>query len=220
MTGVTSLLASSKADISAYNYARRNSLRVRFLRRVIPLASVLGLLLLVVVAFFNPFRMPGLALGPISLSGTSVTMENPRLTGFRQDSRPYEVTADAARQDVRKPSLVELEGLRAKISVDSASSAKLEAKNGLFDTQKELLELKKEVRLRTDNGYQADMTSAIIDFKAGTVVSKEPVKVGLTNAVIESQTLHVTDNGKQIVFEGRVRAVFDGDAVRTGKGQP
>ena len=42
--------------------------------------------------------------GPLSLSGTKITMENPRLTGYRErDLRPYEVTAIAAMQDMRKP---------------------------------------------------------------------------------------------------------------------
>jgi lipopolysaccharide export system protein LptC len=195
---------------AAYQKAQRNSVRVRFLKRFIPVASLLGLMAVIGMAFFNPFnKVNGLSLGPVSLSGTSVTMENPRLTGFRQDARPYEVTASAARQDVRKPSMVELDGLNAKISMDALRSARLQATSGLFDTQKELLELKSDVKLRTDSGYQADMSSATIDFKAGTVISNEPVKVGLTNALIEANTLHVTDNGKLIVFEGRVRATFE-----------
>jgi lipopolysaccharide export system protein LptC len=205
---------------AAYEKAQRNSVRVRFLKRFIPVVSVLGLMTVLGLAFFNPFsRARGLSLGPVSLSGTSVTMENPRLTGFRQDARPYEVTASAARQDIRKPSMVELDGLNAKISMDPTRSARLQAVSGLFDTQKELLELKSDVRLRTDSGYQADMNSATIDFKAGTVISREPVKVGLTNALIEANTLHVTDNGKLIVFEGRVRATFEEGAGATSKSQ-
>ena len=36
-------------------------------------------------------------------------MESPKLTGFKNDNRPYEVTASAATQDVRQPNLVESE---------------------------------------------------------------------------------------------------------------
>ena len=35
-------------------------------------------------------------------------MESPKLTGFRNDNRPYEVTATQALQDVKKPNIVEL----------------------------------------------------------------------------------------------------------------
>jgi lipopolysaccharide export system protein LptC len=196
----------------AYAQARRHSARVRFYKRVIPLGIAAGVALVLLFAFVGPAeRLAGLSLGPISFSGTKITMESPRLTGFHKDSRAYEVTATSATQDVRKPHIVELNVMKARLVVDDqGTAAHLEAATGVFDTQREHLELRQEVRVTTDSGQEARLKSASIDFKAGTVVSREPVTVKLTNGTVEADGLEIGDNGKVITFAGRVRTVFEG----------
>lgn len=197
------------AEGAAYAAALRHSTRVRFLKRAIPLGAFVSIALVAFVGLFDPFgRLGGLELGPISLSGTKITMEAPKLTGFRQDARPYEVTAVSAVQDVRKPTIVELKELRARIGLDGERTARLEAATGIYDTQNEKLVLKEAVRVKSDAGYEAWLKSADVDFKAGTVVSREPVRVTMTGGSIEADTLDLRDGGKIIVFQGRVRTVF------------
>jgi lipopolysaccharide export system protein LptC len=195
----------------AYAKAVRHSLLVRFLKVFIPVGSVVGVAAVVAIALFNPFaRVAGLTLGPVSLSGTHVTMESPRLRGYRRDAQPYDVTATAATQDVRKPNLVELKELRAKLAMDDkGGTARLEAVSGTFDTHKEMLELREQVRIDSDAGHAVRMTSAVIDLKAGTVVSNEPVTVTLTNGKIDAAGVDVSDGGRVLHFRGRVRTVFE-----------
>lgn len=196
----------------AYAKAQRHSRRVRFYKRAIPLGAVVGIVVVGVIAVFDPFRqVEGLTVGPVSVSGTQVTMESPKLTGFKNDSRPYEVTASAAMQDVRQPNLVELKDLKARIVTDDqGSAARLEAAIGVLDTQKERMELRDDVRVRTDSGQEVQLRSASVNFKAGTVVSNEPVTVMLGNGVIKADSLEVEESGKVLHFIGRVRTTFDG----------
>jgi lipopolysaccharide export system protein LptC len=206
----------------AFARAQRHSRWVRFYKIAIPLGAVVGIAGVGFVAFFDPFRsVEGLTLGPVSVSGTQVTMEAPKLTGYRDDSRPYEVTASAAVQDVRKPNLVELKNMKARIVTDDqGGAAHLEATTGILDTRTEKMELRDNVRVRTDAGQEALLRSASVNFKAGTVVSKEPVTVSLGNGVIKATGLTVTDNGKVMHFKGRVQTVFEGNAAGTAKGAP
>jgi lipopolysaccharide export system protein LptC len=208
------LPAAPAARSRAFARARHHSRWVRFLKRAIPVGAVVGVAAVVAATWLNPFRhVEGLTLGPVSVSGTHVTMESPRLTGFRNDSRPYEVTATSARQDVRKPNLVELSDLRARIVTDDqGSAARLEAVTGILDTQKEQLQLRRDVRVTTNGGQDVRLSSAFVDFKAGTVVSDEPVTVSLGNGIIQATGLEVRDNGKVLHFRGRVTTVFDGPA--------
>lgn len=207
----TSDLATSvRRGAAAYAAARRHSSRVRLLKWVIPVGAAVAVVGVLIIGIFDPFgRLRGLTLGPVSLSGTKVTMEQPKLTGFRKDAQPYEVTAVSAAQDVRKPTIIELKELRAKINLDKNGIARLEAANGFYDTQKEQLELQRDVRVRTDNGYDARLKSAFVDFKAGTVVSREPVQVDVNSGTVEADAMEVGDNGKHITFIGNVRTVFD-----------
>jgi len=198
----------------AYAQARRHSARVRFYKWAIPLGTAVAVALLVIITVAGPDgRLGGLSLGPLSFSGTKITMESPRLTGFHRDSRPYEVTATSATQDVRKPHLIELNNMKARLVIDdNGTAARVEAASGMFDTQKEQLDFRQELRVSTDSGHAARLKSALIDFKAGTVVSRDPVAVMLTNGTIDAQGIEISDNGKVLTFTGRVRAVFEGAA--------
>ncbi|MCB5174822.1 MULTISPECIES: LPS export ABC transporter periplasmic protein LptC [Microvirga] len=194
----------------AFSKAQRHSRLVRVAKVAIPLGALIAMAAVGAVAYLDPFRqIEGLSVGPISVSGTNVTMESPKLTGFRNDNRPYEVTASAATQDVRNPTLVELKDLKARIVTDDkGSAARLEAAIGILNTQKEQMNLRQDVRVRTDSGQEVLLNSAFVDFKAGTVVSDEPVTVTLGNGIIEATGLEVKDNGKAMHFKGRVRTTF------------
>jgi lipopolysaccharide export system protein LptC len=195
-----SLLAPARDDHlasergRAYAEARRHSARVRALRWAIPAGALCAAAIIGLMTLFNPFgRIAGLTLGPVSLAGTKITMENPRLTGFRKDSRPYEVTAKAALQDVRKPGLIELKDMRARLTTDEAGTvADLVSKAGLFDTSKELLDLKDEIRVTTSRGDEVLLLSASIDMKAGTVTSAQPVKITTGSGIIQAEGVRMS----------------------------
>jgi lipopolysaccharide export system protein LptC len=201
----------SRVRDRAFSRARRHSRMVRFYKIAIPLGAVLGVAGVGFVALYNPFRqIEGLTLGPVSVSGTQVAMERPKLTGFRDDSRPYEVTATQALQDVSKPNIVELREMKARITMDDQGGvARLEAGTGTLDTKRERMTLRNNVRVWTENGQEVKLQTASVNFKAGTVVSKEPVVVNLGNGVIHASGIEVTENGKVLRFSGRVSTVFE-----------
>jgi lipopolysaccharide export system protein LptC len=198
----------------AYDKARRHSSRVRFLKVGIPVGALVAGGLVLAATLYKPFgNVPGLSLGSVSVSGTKIAMENPRLTGFRKDNRPYEVTAKAAFQDVRKPGLIELKDVNAKLATDAGSSANLVSAAALFDTAKEFIELTQDIRITTTRGEEVLLRSASVDIKGGTVVSRAPVKITTQNGTIEAEGVHVSDNGRILSFEGRVRTQFSRAAI-------
>jgi lipopolysaccharide export system protein LptC len=164
---------------------------------------------------YNPFSHVGLTLGPMSISGNKVAMEGPRLTGYKKDDRPYEVTATAAYQDIRKPSVIELKDMKARMVMDAnGTAANLVSRVGVFDTQKEHLELSDHIRVTTDKGDEALLQTASVDFKGGTLQSSDPVKITSASGQIEATGIHISDNGKTIAFTGRVHVVL----TRTASG--
>lgn len=211
--------AVAPARTRAHARALSHSGRVRRLRRLIPLAAG-GSIAALLVALFNPFAasLPGVSVGPVTLAGTKVRMESPRLSGFRKGARGYEVTAAAALQDVRKPGLIELEQMRGHIATDEQGGiARLSAATGLFDTGREALDLKTDIRIWTGKGEEARLRSAAVAFKTGSVTSREPVFVATTGGTVEADGLDVVENGKVISFIGNVHVVVNGPDDR-GKG--
>ncbi|HEV7261234.1 MAG TPA: LPS export ABC transporter periplasmic protein LptC [Bosea sp. (in: a-proteobacteria)] len=191
---------------AAFGAARRHTILVRFMRRAIPIGAVVAVLVLIVAPFFSPLRgIANVSLGAVGISGGKVKMDTPRLSGYRKDNRPYEVTAEAALQEIRNPTQVELQTLTARLQMEREGWVTVNAKTGHFDTQKEKLRLVDDVRIKTEGGYDIRMKTADVDFKGGTVVSKDPVKVSIDTNTVDADALDVKDNGALIAFQGRVR---------------
>ncbi len=189
---------------AAFGAARRHTRLVHILRRVIPVAA----LALVVIPFLAPLggKLANVSVSSVGITGGKVRMETPKLSGYRKDNRPYQVTAVNAFQEIKNPTQIELQSLTARIQMEREGMVTVNAKTGLFDTQKEKLRLVDDVKIRTESGHDMQMRVADVDFKSGTVVSKEPVKVSLGETTVDANTLDVKNNGELIVFEGRVRA--------------
>jgi len=188
--------------------AARHSRMVRVLRVAVPAAVILALTAIVAVSIFNPFRMllPKLPLdmGNLVVSGTKITMESPHLSGYTPDQRPYELWAKSATQDLTDPDHVDLKTLRAKVLMEDRSTVTLDARNGLFDTKQQLLDLHKDILLQTTTGYEARLTQAFVDIGKGTVTSDEHVDVKLLNGTLTADKLRITGGGEIVRFEGNV----------------
>lgn len=199
-----------RLDAAAYRAAMRHTRFIRFLRLAIPVGSLATIVGIIVVAVFDPFgRLPkGVSIGAVNFNGSQITMELPKLTGFRKDLRPYEVTASAARQDIRNPSIIELSELKARIGMGDRGTALLTSTTGTYDSGKETLQLSGDVRVRTGDGIELAMKSAFAEFKTGSIVSKEPVEVQLRDGTIHANGIEIADGGREIIFPGRVKTMF------------
>jgi len=187
----------------------RHSRYVHWLRIAVPAALAVALLV-VVGANYMPtvgrLRLPG-ELGQIVIKGTKVTMQQPRLTGFTVDSRPYEFTASSAEQDITKPNLMELNNIQAKMEMEDKSTVNLSSPFGTYDMKTEMLNLIDNVHLTSSTGYEARLNDAAVDVHKGIVVSEKPVWVKLKNGVINAKRLEVRDSGDIIRFGGGVTMI-------------
>jgi len=204
--------------------AARHSRMVRVLRIAVPAAVILAMTAIVAVSIFNPFRMllPKLPLdmGNLVVSGTKITMESPHLSGYTPDQRPYELWAKSATQDLTDPDHVDLKTLRAKVLMEDRSTVTLDARNGLFDTKQQLLDLHKDIFLQTTAGYEARLTQAFVDMGKGTVTSDEHVDVKLLNGTLTADKLKITGGGEIVRFEGNVVMNLDNLSPANASGPP
>ena len=191
----------------AFHAARRHSRAVRILRIAVPAGVAVGIIIITLITYLNPLRM--LAKLPINLdnlvvSGTKVTMEGPRLTGFTHDARAYELTADTAAQDMTKPDIVELRNIRAKVEMQDKSSINLSALSGIYDSKGETLRLEQNILLNSSTGYQGRLSEAMIDIRKGNVVSEHPVEVKMLQGTLNANRLDIVDSGDLVRFHGGV----------------
>ena len=204
----------------AFRAARRHSRLVRILRISIPAVVALGTTVIVLITYFNPLRMLGqlpIDVGHLVVSGRNITMEHPRLSGFTHDARAYELSADAAKQDLTKPDLIELHNLRATVEMQDKTTIEMLATTGTYDSKGEMLQLEQIIILYSSSGYSGHLSEAMIDIRKGYVVSKHPVELQLLQGTLDANRLEIIDSGDLVRFDGGVHMTMTlSNADKTG----
>src|SRR5215471_6094197 len=201
-----------------FRAAARHSRLVRFLRIAIPAAILATAVILIVATFFNPFRLISafpIDPGKVSLSGTKIVMESPRLTGFTTDSRPYELTARAAAQDITKLEILELKDISAVVELKDGQHVTIKSINGVYDTRGELLKLNDHIVLNSTSGYEGHLSEASVNVSSGHIVSESPVEVKLPNGLLNANRLEVMENGSLILFGGGIEVTLAPDQLQS-----
>ncbi|MGH6684695.1 MAG: LPS export ABC transporter periplasmic protein LptC [Pseudolabrys sp.] len=201
----------------AFRAARRHSRVVRILRIAVPLAVVLGFTGVFLISYLNPLRMLAKLpadVGNLIVSGTKITMERPHLSGFTRDARAYELSADAAKQDLTKPDMIELRNLRAKVQMQDKSMMEMTANGGIYDSKGETLKLEQNIVISSSTGYRGQLSEAMIDIRKGNVVSEHPVEVEMLQGTLNANRLEIVDSGDLVRFGGGVNmTLMLGDAA-------
>lgn len=205
--GIAVAATTRSGNERVFRAAMRHSRRVRWLRVGIPVALVAVLAAITFGSVLKSYglldKLPG-SLGGLVISGTKITMAQPRLTGFTRDSRAYEIIARAASQDITKPDTMELNELRAKFAMQDKSALEMTATRGVYDSKTDILKLADNILLTSSNGYEGQLTEAMVDIKRGNVVSEKPVVVKMQDGVLNANRLEVVQSGQVIRFEGGV----------------
>jgi lipopolysaccharide export system protein LptC len=142
--------------------------------------------------------------GKIVISGSKITMQAPKLSGFTKDQRWYEVSAVGATQDVTKPDFIELAEVRAKIETSDKSTIHISAKDGHYNRKTSLLTLSNDVVLTSTAGYEMHLDEATVDTGKGEVVSEKPVSVFTKDTTLTSDRFEVENSGEVVRFIGTV----------------
>lgn len=195
----------------AFRKAMRHSRSVRVLRVAIPAGIVVVIAGSMLAARFDPVRM--LTALPVDfsslvVSGSKITMQQPRIAGFTSDARPYELTARAAAQDVTNPDTIELQGLRGKSLMPDKSEFDMTADTGVYDQKADMLTLRQNVVFKSSGGFEAYLSEAVIDVHSSNLVSEKPVEVRMVNGIIKANRMEVADSGSEVRFGGGVTFVM------------
>ncbi len=200
--GLSALPARRRRDFAA---ARRHSLLVRILRIGLPIVGIATVAFMAVSTFRLDFLALGLDVAGLRIDGSTVTMDEPELTGYREGRGSYRIRAAKAEQDIDRPDVVNLTGLDGRLNGEDGNWARLQAGSGQLHTANQTLRLTDRVIIQADGGYRALLDSADVDIKAGTVVSNQPIKIDMLNGSLSADTMSVERSGQSASFEGGVK---------------
>jgi lipopolysaccharide export system protein LptC len=180
-------------------------------RKVLPIVAGGGLLFVVLWTWIDPLRFANglpVELGRISISGTKLTMDAPKLKGFSRDGRPYTVTAEEAGQDLTKPNVIELSRIVGQFDLGARGNMVLNAKSGIYDGKAEQMRIFDGIEFRSTQGHSGQLTDAFIEPRKGHLVTDKPVDLFFNEGNLHGNRMEVFEQGKLIVFEGGVTMVL------------
>jgi len=172
-------------------------------------AAVLG------VAFaafqFLRFLPVDLRFAHVALEGTRITIQTPKIVGYRRDGTPYELRAKVGVQDVSKPDQFELEGLEVKLDSGNQPSIMLTAANGVYDAKTDRADLGGGVRIYDGKNFDLALDTAAMDFKAATLTSDRRGTLKLDGMEISANEVTFLQNERQATFVGDTHTVLYGE---------
>lgn len=188
-----------------YREALKHSTKVKFWKIAFPVIGVLLILGIIGTFIMKSFEVPDVTVEGVNLSDGKLVMENPELSGFDKEKRPYNLTATKAIQDASNPNQVELEDIQAELPMDETITATITAGNGVYDADAKTLELTQKVNLVTSSGMVLNLEDASVDIGNSIMHTNNPITGTSPQADISSNAMMVEDGGNKLIFEGRVR---------------
>ena len=135
-----------------------------------------------------------------------VRMTNPRYTGTDGDGVPYNLTAEYAvrsRDNVNAVRLIN--PVLNFFRLEGAESSMIVAKEGLYDSAAQAMELRTDVTVTTDDGYVCETTHARILAAKKTVEGDEPIFCTGDFGQVRGDTYQILDSYSRFIFLGNVK---------------
>jgi LPS export ABC transporter protein LptC/lipopolysaccharide transport protein LptA len=208
-TGDGVILSIDRSD--EFRRASRRTATVRILRVACPVMAVLllgtyALSIARTAGLVGPETLPEIAIRKILPE--DLVMKNPRYEGFSKDGGSYMFTAKTAEHDLALRNVVKLNGIVGEIYQVDKTRTDVTATRGVFDNEKNLLELYEEINVDSQSGLKARLTRATILTKEDLLTSDEPVLVEFPNGSVRSKRMTLRQKAREATFVDEVAVIL------------
>ncbi len=193
----------------------RYSRIVGSLKLILPISAACILLVLVVLPNVN-----GSNAEPKKLSAIDATMVSPVFTSHDAQNRPYEVKADAAKQQPNAAGVTDLSNPKASIDLNNGTKLDAEGKGAVYNEKDGTLNVQKGVVLRHSDGTTFTTDEARIDMNSKNAEGNKPVLLQGNFGEVRGEGFKAIDGGKTIIFTGQSSATLKMGAGKPGVGLP
>ncbi len=182
----------------------RYSRRVHLLKLLLP---AIGLSLLLLVAAWPRMRalLESVRLQPAAIDlrdARELQMVHPRYAGRDRHNHPYVVTAATGRQIPDRTDLLSLSQPRADLNLPHGATAVLTAQTGIYQSQTQLLDLFRDVKLVHQDGTAFRTASAHIDLGHDSAEGGDSVEGHGPSGDITAAGFRILSGGDTIFFTG------------------
>ena len=189
--------------------ARKHTARIKVMRYVL-LAICAGLAAYLVYEFATQSNTTFIDDNPTE----SVKMSFPRYSGRTTDGLPFYLTAESATRTLaNKTEVALIKPVLEFIREDGAEASIVLAETGTYDDVNKILNLRSDVDLNTDDGYNCKTTHARIFAKEKRIEGDERIECSGSFGLVNGNAYEINDNYKVFVFKSGMDAVIEQDSV-------
>lgn len=183
--------------------------RVRAIRALKVSLTALAAILIALLALWPQLQTSTerlrIAFADLDVTGDDLRMINARYVGTDSNSRPFSITADAARQQVPGKGKLQLESPQADIHLQDGSWMMVTADEGNYNPDDRMLNVAGAVKLFHDSGYEFLSREANIDLERNVVWGSHRITGQGPFGEIEGEGFRFSKDGKTFVLTGRSR---------------
>ncbi|MHB1204334.1 MAG: LPS export ABC transporter periplasmic protein LptC [Rhodospirillaceae bacterium] len=184
---------------------------VSIMKIALPVAA--GLLLLVVLGLplireqEDRIKVP--PTGGKDANGRSLSMTKARYFGTDDKGQPYSVTAESVRQGAANDKTIELNQPKAEITTTTGNAVSASANAGIYDHDKQEIELNGDVALYQKDGNELHTSQAHITLKDGSARGNAKITGKGSFGTLEASGFIYNKDDQVIRFTGPARLILN-----------
>lgn len=202
-SALASLTDNSRSE-KEFARARQHSRLVTLLKLGLPALAALIVVGGIAVTWLARALPDNVSVSAAGIQDGRIVMEDPRMSGYDKNQRPYSMVAQRAIQALGDGG-IDLEKVKANVTISDSATADIVAANGHYEQKTQQLRLYDGVEIDTTNGMSIRLSDARIDLASGSMLGAGPVKITMPNQTIEAGSLDVKEGGKVLGFGGPVK---------------
>lgn len=192
--------------------AKRHSAFIRNARLALMVFS--GMLILTLLWFFVSAPKPK---PQEDNPDESVKMINPVYKGRTADNLPFRITADEAVRFLQSPDETKLVNpVLNFLRSNEANESQVLALTGLYNSETQVLELRQDVHLKTDDGNDCNTSHARIFVKGKRIEGDEPIACTGKFGRVSGSAFEINDNYAEFMFKGGMTARIISENIDEG----
>lgn len=178
------------------------------------LPAFILVLLVVAVAWPTLFPQPRWGAPKVKLHdvelppGNDVRMVGPRYAGTDAKGRPFLITAQRALQDANNENMVHLHDLQADLTFDRDVWLSALAPSGLYDTDKQTLELRDGADIYSNKGYEMHTPQVRLDLKNNLAEGEHGVEGHGPLGRMRAERYRFEQNKRHLTLSGGVHVTY------------
>ncbi len=198
-----------KNPIESLNKHHRFVYLMRVLLPVLASGMVLALLVWPQIAKRADF-ITGALKNSVRPTNLQAKIDMKKVQFFSEDEKgqPFTVSSEKIVEIDPENKVVQMDNPKGEMSLNSGIKLTSNSPLAWFYQDTQVVYFKQDVVVFSDNGYQADLSDVVVDYKKQLSYSNNPLKVRGEKMDLDSKGFYMRQNGEELDFKGPAKVVL------------